>query len=98
MSEKKLIPTTESVINDLTVTIKNNLKEFKDKQNLLVKENPFIEITDSKSNEAAKKSRTSLVSGRTTLQKQLKTINDKLNPIKSFAKTEIEALIGKPRI
>ena len=94
MSEqKKIIPTTESVIENLTVTIKDNLKEFKEKQILLVKENPFIEIVDTKTYEAAKKSRTTLVSGRTNLQKQLTVINGKLNPVKSFVKTEIESLI-----
>ena len=85
MSETKLIPTTDQFLQPL--------QEFEQKQIALVKGNPFIEISDTKTYEAAKKSRTALVKGRTELQKQQKTINDSVNSIKSAVKTETERLI-----
>ena len=86
MSESKLIKGTKSFLEPL--------QEFEKKQNQLVKENPFIEITNTETFESAKKSRTALVKGRTELQKQQKTINDSVNSIKTAVKTETERLIG----
>lgn len=55
----------------------NNIVEldgWKEKQNQVVAENPFIEITDRESYETAKSRRTALVSARTEIQKQDKMI------------------------
>ena len=64
------------------------LQGWKDKQELLVKENPFIEIIDNKTYIQAKSRRTALVTGRTTIQNQDKTIAAKL---KEFRSRTIEA-------
>lgn len=85
MSETKLIPGTQSFLKPL--------KEFEKKQNKLVKNNPYIEISDTKSFESAKQSRTALVKGRTELQGQQKTINNSVNSIKTAVKEETERLI-----
>ena len=85
MSETKLIPTEKQFLQPL--------KEFEKKQNQLVKENPFIKITNNETFESAKKSRTSLVKGRTELQGQQKTIYSSVNSIKTSVKNETERLI-----
>lgn len=85
MNETKLITSEKHFLKPL--------QEFEKKQNQLVKENPFIEITNTETFESAKKSRTSLVKGRTELQKQQKLINDSVNSIKSAVKNETERLI-----
>ncbi len=54
-----------------------------EKQNEVVKANPFIKIKDRESYENAKANRTALVTARTTINKQKKTINDKLNAFKA---------------
>ncbi len=54
-----------------------------EKQNEVVKANPFIKIKDRESYEKAKANRTALVTARTTINKQKKTINDKLNAFKA---------------
>jgi len=46
------------------------MDQWENKLNELVKENPFVEITDSKSYEDAKRSRTALKTGRTDVEKQ----------------------------
>ena len=59
----------------------NNLPEFNgwiEKQKTLVKDNPFILITDSKTYELACKSRTNLLKGRTELEKQETAIASKV--------------------
>lgn len=68
-------------ITDLATIEPKNLPElqgFREKQLKIVEENPFIEITDNASYEAAKKSRTALVTARTDIQKQDKVIASKL--------------------
>lgn len=47
---------------------------FEDQQKQLVEDNPYIEITDNASYEAAKKNRTALVKGRTGIEGQDKTV------------------------
>lgn len=54
------------------------LQGLKDKQIELVKECPYIEIIDNSSYEIAKKHRTALLKGRTSLESQEKTIASKL--------------------
>ena len=59
----------------------NNLPEFNgwiEKQKTLVKDNPFILITDNKTYELACKSRTNLLKGRTELEKQETAIESKV--------------------
>ena len=70
------------------------LKEFEASQKKLVKENPFVKITDTDSFEAGKKSRTALLKGRTALQAQQTDINSKVNALKSAVKEETERLIA----
>lgn len=48
--------------------------EFKEQQENLVKENPFIEIVDSETYKTAKQRRTALKTGRTTIEKQDKLL------------------------
>ncbi|MDB0602130.1 hypothetical protein PL373_13425 [Tenacibaculum maritimum] len=63
-----------------------NLPEFqgwKEKQQKLVTDNPFIKITDNKSYDEAKKRRTALVTGRTTIQKQDQFIGSKIKDFRS---------------
>lgn len=58
---------------ELTTIDVKNLKEFEgftEKMNEIVEANPYIEITDNKTYEEAKKRRTALRSGRTEMQKQ----------------------------
>lgn len=64
----------------------NSLPEFqgwKEKQENLVKENPFIEVTDNKTYDEAKKRRTALVTGRTTIEKQDKMIASKIKQFRT---------------
>ena len=73
-----------SIIEKLDV---NNLPElvgWKEKQETLVKENPYVEIIDAKSYDLACKSRTNLLKGRTELEKQDKAIASK---VASFRKS-----------
>jgi len=68
-------------IEDFKVT---NLAEFqgkKEQQEQLVKDNPFLEITDTETYEVAKKHRTALVSGRTSLDKEKKAVAKRIKEI-----------------
>ncbi|MBK3516680.1 hypothetical protein [Carboxylicivirga marina] len=64
------------------------------KQKQLVEANPFIEITDSKSLEEAKKRRTALKSGRTELQKGEKLIASKVSDFRKEVKEETAILVA----
>lgn len=68
-------------LEDFKVT---NLAEFQGKreqQEQLVKDNPYIEITDTESFETAKKHRTALVTGRTTLAKEKTSVSKRIKEI-----------------
>lgn len=68
-------------LEDFKVT---NLAEFqgkKEQQEQLVKDNPYIEITDTESFETAKKHRTALVTGRTTLAKEKTSVSKRIKEI-----------------
>lgn len=54
------------------------LRGWREKQLAVVKENPFVAIKDHKTYESAKKSRTALVTARTSIQNQEKTIASKI--------------------
>lgn len=86
---------TEQLITleSLEVTMLPELQGWKEKQQLIVKENPFIEITDNKSFEEAKKSRTVLVSARTTIEKQDKLIASKLKDVRTKVSEATKELI-----
>ncbi len=74
------------------------LQGWKEKQEQLVKDNPFMEITDNTTYAEAKKRRTALVSGRTEIQKADKLIASKLkdfrNKVSQISNSLIE--ISKP--
>ena len=53
-------------LDDLKATNLPELQGFKETQEALVKQYPFIEITDNASYETAKKHRTTLLKGRTS--------------------------------
>lgn len=68
----------------------NNLAEisgFEESQKQLVESNPFVEITDKATYELAKKSRTNLKKGRTTIENQDKSIG---TFVSNFRKKVIE--------
>ncbi|TWP23105.1 hypothetical protein ETU10_08395 [Apibacter muscae] len=57
----------------------NKLEGYREKQLKVLEQNPFIEITDNKTYEEAKKARTNLVSARTEIEKVDKGIASILN-------------------
>lgn len=75
MSTETNIITLES----LNVENLPELQGLKDKQLELVKDCPYVEITDNSTYETAKKHRTALLKGRTTLEGQEKIIVSKLS-------------------
>jgi colicin import membrane protein len=81
-------------LDDLKVTSLPELQGWKEKQEQLVIDNPFIEIIDNKSYDIACKSRTSLLKGRTELEKQDKLIASKLTTFRKEVKSETESLIA----
>lgn len=75
----------------------NNLVEldqWENKLKTLVDENPFIEITDKKTFEEAKRRRTALKSGRTEVQKQDGLIATFLNNFRKSTKSKNEMLVS----
>lgn len=69
------------------------LQGWKEKQLQAVKENPFVEIKDNESYEIAKKHRTALVTARTSLQKQDKTVASKLKELRTSVGNATNELI-----
>lgn len=78
-------------------TIKVNqlpeIKGYETRQKALVKNHPFVEIVDSKTEADAKKNRTALKGGRTELQKGEKAIASKLSNFRKQVKEEVEKLV-----
>lgn len=70
------------------------LQGLKDKQLQIVKENPFVEIVDNATYEAAKKSRTALVTARTDIEKQDKFIASKIKKFREMVSGATAELIG----
>jgi colicin import membrane protein len=70
-------------LEELEATMLPELQGWKEKQEALVKENPFVAITDNKSYEEAKKVRTIFVSARTTIEKQEKLLASKLKDVRT---------------
>lgn len=81
-------------LSDLKVSNLPELQGWKEKQETLVKDNPYIEITDNKTYEIACKSRTALLKGRTELEKQDKLVASKLAAFRKDVKTETDILIA----
>ena len=81
-------------LSDLKVTSLPELQGWKGKQEKLVSENPFVEITDNKTYEVACKSRTALLKGRTELEKQDKLIASQLTSFRKDVKLETDYLIA----
>ncbi len=93
MSETLEQPQTFS-IEKLEATQLPELQGLKEKQMQIVKENPFIEITDNTTFEVAKKSRTNLVSARTDIEKQDKLIASKIKKFREMVSGVSEELIS----
>lgn len=75
------------VQNTTITTLKlPKIAEFKAKQELIVKENPFIEIVDNATHKQAKANRTALKTARTGIQKGSKVLNSRINDFKRNAK------------
>jgi len=81
-------------LENLKVSNLPELQGWKNKMENLVKENPFVEITDNKTYEIACKSRTALLKGRTSLEGQDKLIASKLAGFRKDVKSETEKLIS----
>lgn len=81
-------------LSDLKVSNLPELQGWKEKQEVLVKDNPYVEITDNKTYEVACKSRTALLKGRTELEKQDKLVASKLSTFRKDVKTETDNLIA----
>lgn len=69
------------------------LKGIEESQLKLVEENPYIEIVDNKTYEEAKKRRTALLKGRTSLESQEKTIASKLSNFRKQVSSVTKELI-----
>lgn len=85
--------TTGLQLSDLKVSNLPELQGWKEKQEQLVKDNPYVEITDNKSYELACKSRTALLKGRTSLEGQEKTIASKLSAFRKEIGSKTKELI-----
>jgi len=89
---------TKKEIQEFSLELLNtkNLPElqgWKEKQDNLVLENPYIEIIDNKTYELACKSRTNLLKGRTELQNQDNLVASKLASFRKEVKSETDILI-----
>jgi hypothetical protein len=89
MSTQTLIQIDQIDVNDLP-----ELHGMKEKQLQIVKENPFVEITDNKTYEEAKKTRTTLVTARTEIQNQDKLIASKIKKFREAVAVVSEGLIS----
>lgn len=70
-------------LETIEVSMLPELQGWKEKQEAIVKANPFIAIKDNKTYEDAKKARTTLVSARTTIEKQDKLVASKLKDVRT---------------
>lgn len=68
-------------IEDFSVTNLSDFQGKKEEQEQIVKDNPFIEITDNETFVRAKKNRTALVTARTTLDKEKKAVAKRIKTI-----------------
>lgn len=86
---------TKQILNLETIEVNQlpEIKGYEQKQKELVKNHPFIEITDSKTYDEAKKNRTALRGGRTELQNGEKTIASKLVVFRKRIAEEVHKLV-----
>lgn len=94
MKTEKQVEEKGLQLEDLKVSNLPELQGWKEKQEKLVEENPYVEIIDNKSYEIACKSRTALLKGRTELEKQDKLIASKVASFRKEVKTETDILIA----
>lgn len=80
-------------LDNLSASNLPELQGFKEKQLQLVDECPYVEIIDNQSYELAKKHRTSLLKGRTTLESQDKLIASKLTAFRKEVASVTKELI-----
>lgn len=81
-------------LSDLKVSNLPELQGWKEKQEQLVTDNPYVEITDNKTYDVACKSRTALLKGRIELEKQDKLVASKLATFRKDVKMETDILIA----
>lgn len=83
-----------SILDKLNANNLPELQGWKEKQEKLVEENPYIEILDSKTYDLACKSRTALLKGRTSLESQDKLIASKVSAFRKSVGDETKTLIS----
>ena len=66
------------IIDNIETNMLSELQGWKEKQQNLVKQNPFIAVTDNKTYQEGKKRRTAYVTGRAEIQNQDKLVASKL--------------------
>jgi hypothetical protein len=81
------------ILDDINANSLPELQGWKEKQESLVKENPFISVTDNKTFEEAKKRRTALLKGRTEIEKQDKLVASKLKEFRGKVSEASKELI-----
>jgi hypothetical protein len=82
------------VIDEIKANSLPELQGWKEKQEALVEENPFLPITDHKSYEEGKKRRTALLKGRTEIEKQDKLVASKLRELRGKISEASKELIS----
>lgn len=88
MSEKTKTKTVEIVnIQDININALAEIKGKKESLQSIIKNNPFVEITDTATYEQAKKNRTALRTGRTDTEKEEKVL---LNAVKTSITEKIK--------
>ncbi|MBE8727948.1 hypothetical protein [Flavobacterium hungaricum] len=91
---KNQVKKTEIIsLESVKASMLPELQGWKAKQEAVVEENPFVAITDNKTYEEAKKSRTAYVTARTTIEKQETLIASKLKIVRNEVSTETKNLI-----
>lgn len=97
MTEKnqkdKAVKSEVIVLDNLKTSNLPELIGWKEKQEKLVNDNPYVEIIDTKTYNEACKSRTNLLKGRTELQNQDKAVASKLASFRKEVGTETGILI-----
>jgi hypothetical protein len=81
-------------LSGLKVSNLPELQGWREKQEKLVSDNPYVEVVDSKTYATACQSRTALLKGRTELEKQDKLIASQLAAFRKDVKTETDILIA----
>lgn len=80
-------------LDNLEANLLPELQGWREKQLAIVNDNPYVAIEDNSTYEEAKKARTALVSARTDVQKQEKTIASKLKAFRTKVSEASQELI-----